>query len=103
MLHGDEVRRRYPKFADRVRYGVEDISMIDDYIDEWHEGDSQEEIHEFLGLTIDQFLDWVAHNDEALKESLKPTLTPEEEAEGQRLYEKLQKDLENGLDKRWFS
>jgi arylamine N-acetyltransferase len=98
MMHVDEVRRRYPKFADRVRYGAEMPDAIHDYIDAWHDGDSKERLHEFLGLTMEQFIDWVGRGDEALAAALPPRLTPEEEAEVQRLYGEMIGDLKNGLD-----
>jgi len=28
---------------------------IDDYIDEWHNGDSNKELHEYLGMTWDEY------------------------------------------------
>ncbi|PLS19422.1 hypothetical protein CVD28_03125 [Bacillus sp. M6-12] len=31
------------------------LEKIDDYIEEWHNGDSDKELHEFLGLTWEQY------------------------------------------------
>lgn len=35
------------------------IEEIDDYIEEWHNSDSLEEIYEFLGMTFDEYSIWV--------------------------------------------
>jgi len=32
---------------------------IHDLIDEWHEGDSNQELHEFLGFTFEEYARWV--------------------------------------------
>ena len=32
---------------------------IDDFVDRWHEGDSDLSIHEFLGMTREEYLSWV--------------------------------------------
>ena len=32
---------------------------MDDMITEWHEGDSDMELHEYLGLTLEQYNRWV--------------------------------------------
>ena len=32
---------------------------IDDFVDRWHEGDSDLPIHEYLGMTRDEYLSWV--------------------------------------------
>ncbi len=36
---------------------------IDDYIDLWHNSDSEEKLHEFLGMTHDEYIEWVKHPD----------------------------------------
>lgn len=42
-------------FAASVLSGKALESDINDYIDEWHDGDSTLELHEYLGLTNDEF------------------------------------------------
>lgn len=32
---------------------------IDDFVDRWHESDSDLSIHEFLGMTREEYLSWV--------------------------------------------
>jgi len=32
---------------------------IHDLIDEWHNGDSNQELHEFLGFTFEEYARWV--------------------------------------------
>lgn len=32
---------------------------IDDYVDEWHESDSKQELFEFLGMTQKEYMLWV--------------------------------------------
>lgn len=54
------------KFMDACIEGEALLEDIDDYIDEWHESDSQEEIYEFLGMTFDEYAIWV-ENDSMLK------------------------------------
>lgn len=33
---------------------------IDDFIEAWHESDSPEELHDFLGMTFEEYSLWVA-------------------------------------------
>jgi len=42
-------------------YLNEKVSLddIDDYIDNWHEGNSNKELHEFLGLTKEEYAIWL--------------------------------------------
>jgi len=35
------------------------LDDIDDYIEQWHTGDSKEEIYEFLGMSQDVYGSWV--------------------------------------------
>ena len=36
---------------------------IDDFVDRWHEGKSGVELHDFLGMTWDEYARWVADPD----------------------------------------
>lgn len=36
---------------------------IDDYIDQWHEGDSEESLYDFLGMRRDEYAAWVEQPD----------------------------------------
>jgi hypothetical protein len=33
---------------------------IDDYIDQWHDNPGNRTLHEFLGLTRDEYASWIA-------------------------------------------
>jgi hypothetical protein len=46
-------------FADLVLAGRAKLSDIDDYIDRWHDGSSTLQLHDFLGLTWDEYAAWV--------------------------------------------
>jgi hypothetical protein len=35
------------------------LEDIDDYIDTWHEGDSEEPLYAFLGMTQEEYAAWV--------------------------------------------
>lgn len=35
------------------------LDEIDDFIDQWHDSDSEEPLHEYLGLTEREYLLWV--------------------------------------------
>lgn len=36
---------------------------IDDFIDCWHDGESLLELHEYLGLSFDEYAAWIEHPD----------------------------------------
>jgi hypothetical protein len=52
-----------------ARASQEDIY---DWIDEWHEGDSGEELHEFLGLTWPEYSAWVERDQLPVDDSREP-------------------------------
>lgn len=56
---------RLPFLARCVRGEVKP-SAIDDYIDEWHRGSSGKGLYEFLGMTKQEYFEWVK-DDKALK------------------------------------
>ena len=43
------------KFLFKCLDGQVDLEDIDDFIDAWHNGDSEEELYEYLGLTRDEY------------------------------------------------
>lgn len=59
-----EVRRT---FMDDYREGRATAEQIDDHIDAWHDGPwdpfSAPGLHEWLGLTPDQYAHWVERNE----------------------------------------
>lgn len=40
------------------QYHIEDI---DDFIDEWHKGEGNEDLHEFLGMSWEEYALWVSN------------------------------------------
>jgi len=36
-----------------------DLRDIDNRIDQWHKSDSKLELHEYLGMTQDEYVSWV--------------------------------------------
>lgn len=52
-----------PTFISRAVRGEVMPDEIDDYIDYWHDMDNSEELHDFLGLTFEEYSLFVAHPD----------------------------------------
>ncbi|MHA0318230.1 hypothetical protein ACXY7D_06405 [Sphingomonas melonis] len=50
-----------PSFLELACGGYVLPAEIDDYVDGWHESDSTQELHEFLGMRWDEYTLWVAH------------------------------------------
>lgn len=61
-------------FLDEYFAGRATEDDINDWIDEWHEGDSDEELHVFLGLTWPEYGDWVERDELPVAESRAPGL-----------------------------
>ncbi len=49
------------KFVDLCVMGQYHIEDIDDFIDEWHEGKGNEDLHEFLGMSWEEYALWVSN------------------------------------------
>lgn len=62
---------RHETFMDRVLSGqiTDPKDEIDDYVDEWHESTSALPLHEYLGLTQQEYELWV-HDRETLTETI---------------------------------
>jgi hypothetical protein len=56
-----------PSFVEALRQGLADYDDIDDYIDEWHDGPYRCEIYEFLGMTRQQYFNWLEGGEEYLR------------------------------------
>ena len=56
-------RDREATFIELCLAGRAQPEDIDDFVDAWHEGDSALELHEALGLTWDEYAQWVAQPD----------------------------------------
>lgn len=50
-------------FKELCHIGIADPKDIDDYIDRWHNSNSKKELHEFLGLTKEEYKKWVEGDD----------------------------------------
>ncbi len=37
----------------------EDPGDIDDWVEQWHKGQSRLELHEYLGMTLEEYSNWV--------------------------------------------
>lgn len=63
---------------------------IEDFVDAWHDSDSEQEIYEYLGMTFEEYSLWVAdpdsidiiltarHEDKPLKEAVNDNLRSQE-------------------------
>ena len=40
--------------------GEVDVSEIDDFIERWHNSDDPRELHDYLGMSTDEYAAWVA-------------------------------------------
>lgn len=58
-------------FVELYKKGKVGPNDIDDYISEWHNNDSTESLHDFLGLTREEYSQWVQTNDLTLAMSEK--------------------------------
>ena len=47
-------------FIEKCIQGSVLLDDIDDFIDEWHEGENDESLHKFLGMTESEYSLWVA-------------------------------------------
>ena len=54
-------------FVELLKQGKIDYKDIDDYIVEWHKGNSNKTIYEFLGMTKEQYFKFGSGNYQALK------------------------------------
>lgn len=42
-------------FMEMLKKGLAEWKDIDDFIDIWHESESDDELYEFLGMSLDQY------------------------------------------------
>lgn len=62
ILQMDKYAEKHkPKtFVQKCISGEATVEEIDDYIDQWHNGNHSEPLHEFLGMTEEEYNAWVA-------------------------------------------
>jgi hypothetical protein len=46
-------------FINNILQGKEKIKNIHDWVDKWHENDDQVELHEYLGMRLDEYSLWI--------------------------------------------
>lgn len=58
------------KFVDACLQGDALLDEIDDYVDKWHESDSDEELDTFLGFTESEYDLWLNQGDSIIRNIL---------------------------------
>ena len=46
-------------FINKCVNGEASIEDVDDYVDKWHDGDSDKKLHDYLGMTWFEYSMWV--------------------------------------------
>lgn len=54
------------KYVQLLAQGTVSEDQIDDYVEMWHNGQSDDSLHQFLGMTWDQYSQWVMHGNSIL-------------------------------------
>jgi DNA-directed RNA polymerase specialized sigma subunit len=57
-------------FIEQLKNGMVTVEAIDDFVDAWHESDSDLEIYEYLGMTEEEYGEWVMNGDQVLNHFL---------------------------------
>jgi len=52
-----------PNFMQNALAGYVMPDEIDDYVEEWHDSNSTQDLHEFLGMGFEEYSLWVSHPD----------------------------------------
>ncbi len=50
-------------FIEQVMDGQASCADVDDFVDRWHEGDSTTSLHEYLGMSAEDYGTWVEDQD----------------------------------------
>lgn len=58
-------------FINDCLYGTAEIEDIDDYIEMWHQGQSNLDLATYLGMTPEEYGAWVQQNDSVLRDILR--------------------------------
>ena len=45
---------------------IEEYRTVDDMIDDWHNGDSDLELHEYLGMSLEEYENFVEGNEDGM-------------------------------------
>lgn len=54
---------RTDSFVDLCVRGEALVEEIDDFVERWHEGDEAGPLRQFLGMTAEEYNEWVVHPD----------------------------------------
>jgi len=68
-------KQKEHKFFDQLLEGKVKLEDIDNFIDDWHEGNSQEELYEFLGMSKDEYVLYVKNPTTFLNHVISKTMT----------------------------
>ncbi len=55
--------RALNSFVDHCRSGQASVADMDDYVERWHAGPCAVDLHDYLGMTWDEYAAWVANPD----------------------------------------
>lgn len=58
-------------YVEALEKGLVDYEDIDDFIDIWHEGGTNKELHQYLGMTLKQYKEYFKDDEKALKRMFK--------------------------------
>uniref|UniRef100_UPI003FEE9BA3 hypothetical protein n=1 Tax=Ruminococcus bromii TaxID=40518 RepID=UPI003FEE9BA3 len=58
-------------FINNCLYGLTDIDEIDDYVEAWHNGQSNLKLSDYLGMTQDEYEAWIQKDDSVLRDILR--------------------------------
>lgn len=58
-------------FINDCLYGETDIEDIDEYVEAWHQGKSNIELSDYLGMTQDEYEVWIKEDDSVLRDILR--------------------------------
>ena len=52
-----------PKFLELYMVGKVDVGATDDFVDRWHDEPGGRELHDYLGMTEEEYALWLRHPD----------------------------------------
>lgn len=58
-LYAEPVIRRPVTFMDLAVHKMVQLDQIDDFVDMWHSGAGNNDLHKFLGMTKEEYAQWV--------------------------------------------
>lgn len=58
-------------FIDGCLYGTTDLDELDDYVDFWHENETNDTLREFLGMSQFEYAEWLRLGDVVIRDILR--------------------------------